>query len=161
MGGSCSNIKKHRKSRNCTLHATQLRFGQIQKPKKVTQARLRKLVVEAVVDCNLPFSIVENPSFKNLVTDGQGRITLHVPSRRTVSKDIFLQYEKSMSSLCSSIAGSISNLSITFDLWTDRSTRGFVAVTGHYFDAEYVLRSPLLSIEFLEKSTEGHTADRL
>ena len=56
---------------------------------------------------------------------------------------------------------SSSRISITFDLWMDKRARGFIAVTGHYFDQSLVLRAPLIAIKHLSKGQEGHTALRI
>ena len=47
-----------------------------------------------------------------------------------------------------------SRLCITLDLWTDKASGPFLAVTGHYFDQSYKLKAPLLSLKWLPKSSQ-------
>lgn len=160
-GGSGGNIRKHRKSESCTYDPAQLKIGQSSKIRRLTQPRLQKLLLDAILSCNLPHRIVENKDFKSLVTFGEGRQHLHLPSRRTVRNGIDAQYEILSAKLKKSITESTSRVSITFDIWSDKVSRGFLAVTGHYFDSTYKLRSPLLSLVPVIKKHQGHTAQRI
>lgn len=160
-GGSSGNIKKHRLGKSCTFDKLQTRIGEKPRKKAVTQADFRKAIANAVVSCNFPFSVVANPDFRHLLTMGNGRQHLKVPSRNSTVKDINDLNDKVSMELNTSISRRTSKLSITFDLWTDRVSRGFLAVTGHYFDADMNLRAPLLGIKHFSKSDEGHTGLRI
>lgn len=59
------------------------------------------------------------------------------------------------------LSSASSKVSITFDFWTDRSTRGILAITGHFYDRPYHLRAPFLSIERIPKHRENHNAQRM
>lgn len=55
------------------------------------------------------------------------------------------------------IKGARSRISITFDLWTDLLARGYVCVTGHFFDAQLRLCAPLLFMKHLPKTTDNES----
>lgn len=160
-GGSKSNIRKHRLSGGCTFSATQLRIGEKKPSKPLTKLHLRVLLTDTISDCNLPTAIVENKSFQKLVLHGVGRDHLQMPSRRTVVRILHNDYRSIVEKLKLSIAGSKSRLSVTFDLWTDRRTRGYLGITGHYYDADFTLRSPVLAVKYLSKRWENHNSERI
>ena len=64
------------------------------------------------------------------------------------------EYEKMKVVLKKSISTATSRLSITLDLWTDKASRPFLVVTGHYFEQSYKLKEPLLSLKWLPKSSQ-------
>lgn len=117
--------------------------------------------MSAILSCNFPYCVAKNEEFEELLTSGDGRDHLKIPCRKTDSNDIEkrrLVVERKRSA---SLQASMSKISITFELWTDKTSRGFLAVTGHYFDSNMVLRAPLLDIKHISTAEEGHTADRL
>lgn len=87
-----SNMVKHRKRKICTYDRSQGAIGE-QSAKKIDQDQFRKLVVSAIVESSLPFSVVTSPSFCNLITAGGGREHLKVPSRFTVSRDVHVEFD--------------------------------------------------------------------
>lgn len=115
-GGSRSNLMKHRRTGACTFSTKQRTLGKSSSSQQVSQTMLRKLLRNAVVSCSLPFSIVEQPSFKSLLTMGQGRQHLQVPALRTVVRDISSSYSEVLAILKDDIVSSQSKVSITFDL---------------------------------------------
>lgn len=106
------------------------------------------------MDCNLPFNVVQHKSFQALVLDGRGREHLKMPNRMTVARDIDSIYDEMHEKLKQHLKRAISRISITFDLWTDRRCRGYIGITGHYFDPDMILRAPLLAIVYVPKAQE-------
>jgi hypothetical protein len=149
-GSSVGNVKKHRAKCNYM-------------PEEVLSVeRFRGLLVDAITSANLPFSVVENAEFRALVSAGRGRDHLKVPSRRTVVRSFDDIYDSVMRELKAAVAAAASRISITLDLWTDRQTRDYVGVTGHFFDQNLILRAPLLGFAFVPKSNiEGQTIERI
>eukprot|EP00171_Calliarthron_tuberculosum_P001259 IDg1259t1 len=160
-GNSRGNLTKHRARSACTFDKTQLRVYDGPRARTISKRKFKSLLVESVIHCGLPFSVVESPKFKDLLTYGLGRSHLNVPSRRTVARAIGTRYTEVMKHLQTSLSEAQSPISITFDLWTDRAARGFIAITGHYFDKSLSLRAPVLAIQYLRKDSEGHTSERL
>lgn len=54
-----------------------------------------------------------------------------------------------------------SKISATFDIWTDRCTRGYLGLAGHYYDKNGRLKAPLLVIKYLGKSQGGYDANSI
>lgn len=155
-----SNARAHRRSVRCLYDKQQSRLFEKREP-KLDAAEFKVKLVNFIVDNNVPFSVVENESFRDLVLSGAGREHLTVPSRRTIGREIDALYESVYKQLQTALSRAESRISITFDLWTDRRTRGYIGITGHYFDRELVLRAPLLAIEHMPKVLIGHTAARI
>ncbi len=152
-GGGSSNAMKHRQSKQCQWSTSQTTLFE-KRERKLTSKTFESLLVDAIIDCKLPFSIVESDSFRSLVLAGSGREHLSVSSRRTLLRRIDDAYLETMEHLKQSLAKASSRISITFDLWTDRRTRGYIAITGHYFDEHDILRAPLLAIAHMPKDQE-------
>lgn len=160
LSGSRGNYDKHRAK--CSLQKTKLGDDQSVPAAKLAKDSFQQLLLNAIVSSGLPFSVVENDEFAALCTEGRGREHLAVPSRREVVRSLDNMYDLVKESLKEHVQRAESRLSITFDLWTDRRARGYVGITGHYFDSNLVLRAPLLGIVFVPKSNvEGHTAQRI
>lgn len=156
-----SNIVKHRMRRTCTYDSRQKSVFDRPPVTKMTQKHFRKLIVDTVLESSLPFSVVSTPSFVALTTFGLGRAHLKVPSRFTVSRDVFERFCNVEQELISALSNAASPVAITFDLWSDRSARGFLGVTGQFFTKSLSLCAPVLAIVHVPKAEEGHTARRI
>lgn len=159
--GGRSNLMKHRKRRVCTYDGSQLRIGQLHNNSKLVQSKFRDLLLKSVIECNLPYKIVEQESFKKLLLSGTGREHLTIPGRRTISRDVSIHYSSIVDSLKKDIKSRSSRITVTFDIWSDRRARGFLGVTGHYFAQDLTLRCVVLAVEYLPKTVEGHSASRI
>ena len=155
-----SNARAHRRSQKYRFDKNQPKLGEKRKP-KLQKSEFREKLANFIVDTASPFRIVEYESFEELVLSGAGREHLEMPSRRTVGRDIDKLYNEVYEHLKKALAEAESRISITFDLWTDKRTRGYIGITGHFFDRELVLRAPLLAIQSMPKTEEGHTAARI
>lgn len=104
-----------------------------------------------------PFSVVDEPSFVNLIHELNSKFPL--PGRKGASNCIDEVYEK----LKMGINDSLSNggrVSVCVDLWSRRNlTASYVAVTAHYFDNKnHRLQRALLGIR---KIFSPHTAEKI
>lgn len=82
-GGIRGNIQKHRSSSKCSYEARnkQLRIHEKRSSKPLTERALQSLLLNAIMVCNLPFSIVKVVEFKKLILEGLGRQHLKISSR--------------------------------------------------------------------------------
>ena len=153
--GNSSNIHKHKKT--CKSNALIKRIKHHPEPPTLSQKEFDQLVLNAVIECNISFSTLENDTFRALLLKGRGRSKFKLMSRRELCRQMSNEYEKMKVVLKKSISKATSRLSITLDLWTDKASRPFLAVTGHYFDQSYKLKAPLLSLKWLPKSSQVPT----
>ena len=151
-GGSSSNIVKHR-NKHCHINSL-VQFKTTIEPATLSQADFNKLVRKAFVQNNLSFEILHEETFKQLLLEGRGRHRLTLMSRRELARQLSTDLETMKNTLRKSISKATSRVSITLDLWTDKASRPFLAITGHYFDADHKLKGPLLSLQLLPKYLE-------
>lgn len=84
-------------------------------PKRSKQETIDRLIINFVTDALLPFKIVENPSFKELISTAFPRKTLL--DRHTTSKDIVAGLNTFKSSIVETF-NDINYMCITADCWS-------------------------------------------
>lgn len=90
-----------------------------------------------------PLSMVDHAGFRRFCEALQP-LFKHV-SRNTIKKDILDMYEVYRLSLVNVLQKSQSRLAVTTDLWTaNHQRKGYMAVTVHYLDDDWKLKSFLL-----------------
>lgn len=99
-----------------------------------------------------PFKIVEDKGFKSFVKMLNPSYTL--PSRQSISKEhIPALYEKCMREMKEA-----EHICLTTDRWTSRNNESFMAITIHFVDSNFLLRSVLISCSAFN---ESHTSNNL
>lgn len=83
--------------------------------KVITQGDVTQMILEYICDGLIPFSTVENSSFKNIVLTGFPNC--RVPCRETISSRLLQENESMKKSLIEEFAN-VSHVCITADGWT-------------------------------------------
>lgn len=105
---------------------------------------LTKLLVSAIVDSSVSFSFVENDFFRKFVAKLNPRYD--VPSRKMLTRRILAAYQVEISSMKSYLQRSVDGkMSFTTDAWSSRIFRSYMAITAHWIDADWNLKSTLLN----------------
>ena len=113
---------------NKALKQTKLLRPQPKKDKSsVTQSKLTELVLNVITEAMLPFSFVEQPSFKELIAACQPDPA--VPSRYQVVKSLEQKFESSKDALKHTLA-EVEFVATTADCWTAHR-RSYLEVTAH------------------------------
>ncbi|CAN1789751.1 Putative AC transposase [Linum perenne] len=103
----------------------------------------RKELAIAVLMHEYPLSIVEHLHFKRFCYSLQP--LFNVPSRNTLKRDVMRLYRDERAKIQRLIDSSKGRVAITTDMWTTSNQRkGYMAVTAHYLDNGWCLRSQLL-----------------
>ncbi|CAN1763530.1 Putative AC transposase [Linum perenne] len=90
-----------------------------------------------------PLSMVDRLFFKRFCCSLQP--LFKVPSRNTMKKHILTMFGVERSRICKELNDNISRIAVTTDMWTPTNQkRGYMAVTAHYIDNAWNLRSHLL-----------------
>lgn len=105
-----------------------------------------------------PFNIVNDVGFKNFVNVLDPRYTL--PSKTTIRNKLIGDMYDSIKKKLLSELNNVKFVAITADLWSSRNSEGFLTVTCHYINEEFVLKTAVLSTKPLEGSP-NHTAENL
>ena len=116
-----------------------------------------KAIGEHLVLDMRPLSVVESPSFRNILAKAEPRYD--VPSR-TYYKDTFIPklYETTKSAIISELCDAIGGVSITTDCWTSSATQSIMTVTAHFVTKTHKLKSYVLQTR---EVSERHTAENL
>jgi hypothetical protein len=91
----------------------------------------KSLILNVIVQCNLPVSLVDNPHFRAFLAELDPKFT--PPCRQTVTYTILPQLLESQKAKVRAVINSSSDISLTADIWTDRRSHAFLAVTFHLF----------------------------
>ncbi|CAI0462766.1 unnamed protein product [Linum tenue] len=110
---------------------------------KFNAAISRQDLVVAVIMHGYSLSMVEHLYFRSFLSGLQPLFS--VPTRNTLKSDIFKMYESEKSRIMKLIGGNKGRVAITTDMWTaTNQKKGYMAVTAHYVDNSWILRSHLL-----------------
>uniref|UniRef100_A0A673CRU7 HAT C-terminal dimerisation domain-containing protein n=1 Tax=Sphaeramia orbicularis TaxID=375764 RepID=A0A673CRU7_9TELE len=118
----------------------------------------RSILLDLVIDCNLPLSIIEHPSFRRFMSVVDTRY--NPVSRRTLTSKLDGVVPEKPAKLKNSLANA-ENVSVTVDIWSDRKMRGFLGVAAHWLDngeGGIVLKSALLACN---RFSGSHTGERI
>jgi hypothetical protein len=160
-----SNVNKHMNKCRIRGRADQQQahldeHARVVPPLVLSQSSFETRLVAATLSAALPFSWIENSDVKELLLHlGRGAVT--VPSRRTLVRRADQQFEETQLIVRKTLAAAKSKISLTFDCWTDRVSRSFIAVTAHFFDDKFILRSLLLDFVHLPFTERGNTGERV
>ncbi|KAH9680959.1 BED-type domain-containing protein [Citrus sinensis] len=108
-----------------------------------SQEACRRATVKMIVLDELPFSVVENPGFRNFCSVAAPRYLL--PSRRTISRDTLEMYLEEKAKLKSLLAGNKQRVSLTTDIWTSITTTSYMVITAHFIDRDWNLHRKIIS----------------
>lgn len=123
--------------------------------KQVSQKTVDQAILRFIVQGLQPFSLVEKPSFQDLIVELQPRSA--VMSRTTVRRKIDSATSKMKESLKNEMK-EVPYIATTTDCWTARR-RSFIGVTAHWLDpCSFERRSAALACRQLRGS---HTFDAL
>lgn len=89
-----------------------------------------------------PLSIVDHVGFKTYSKTLQP--LFKVPCRNTLKSDIIKLYEHEKKQVIKNLETIQSRVAITTDMWTSNQKKGFMVITGHYIDNDWILQSKIL-----------------
>ena len=99
-------------------------------------------LAKAIIVHEYTLSTVEHKCFREFI-DGIQPVYKHI-SRNTIGKKIIRIYNVEKETLKNQLKGLHSRIAITTDLWTSNQKRGYMTVTAHYVDSNWMLQSRLL-----------------
>lgn len=110
------------------------------------------LVKNLIIDCGLPISIVDHTSFRSFVSDLDPKFV--PPCRQTITYSILPQLLSIKKERVKSLVEKCFDIALTTDIWTDRRSHAFLAVTAHAFVSGKPINM-LLSFKALPGSHNG------
>ncbi|XP_052209308.1 zinc finger BED domain-containing protein RICESLEEPER 2-like [Diospyros lotus] len=115
--------------------------------------KFRELVVAAIVMHDLPLSFVEYVGVRAFCSYLNPNATL--VSRNTLKSDLLKMYKKEKDKLKCVLKEAPGRLCLTSDLWTSITTDGYIAVTVHFIDNDWVLQKKILNFSFMPPPHSG------
>jgi hypothetical protein len=132
---------------------------------KEQQKKANTLLTTWLAKSQRPFSLVEDQGFRDYVeyiTQDLAGMKVDIQSRTGIAVEVGHQATQLRASLKAKIKANCDRYCLTTDLWSDRSMRGFMAVTLHYLDAEFEMNDWTLEvIRFEGKHTGSAIASAL
>ena len=136
------NLKRHLDvcPRKDTRDVDQLILGQnamsVSSP-KFDPAKFRELLCAAITMHELPFRFDEYVGIRAIFS----YLCVDVPniSRNTAKNDLVKMYKREKERMKSVLTSTPSRVCLIFDLWTSIATDGYICVTTHFIDANWVL----------------------
>lgn len=108
----------------------------------LSDEEFRDLLVRWVIRTDQPFTVVENADFRALINMKSPDTA--IPSGHTVKRDVMKRYREQERGVGEQLRNAGSRISVTLDCWTSPNNEGFLGITGHYIDDNWVLQSLLL-----------------
>jgi hypothetical protein len=118
--------------------------GQPKKCAPLDQAMYREKLAYSIIKHNYPFSYAEHEGTRAL------HKFLHrdvkTITRNTVKADVLKIYDREKTILKEKLQKVTSRICLTSDLWSSITTDGFMALTAHYVDENWILRKKVLKL---------------
>ena len=103
----------------------------------------RKELALLIIVHEYPLSMVDHVGFRKFCAALQP--LFKVVSRNTIRKDIFTMYELQKENMVKYFRKLSSRVAVTTDLWTaNHQKKGYMAVTAHFLDDDWKLKSFLI-----------------
>jgi hypothetical protein len=105
---------------------------------------------------SLPFNIVSSSAFRKFLNQIDPAFVM--PSNKYIKTIITEEYNKGVKNLKSYLNNTCEYISITTDLWTAKSKRGYIGITGHWLTEDF---KPIYALLRLEKISYPHTGNSI
>ena len=152
-----SNLKRHIQScvRRNTHDIGQMIAGQNLsiRSTKFEVENFRELLTFSIVMHELPLSFVEYIGVRALLSYLHPEITMI--SRNTAKSNLFKMYKREKARMKHMLEETLGMISLTGDLWTSITTDGYLAITVHFIDKEWVLQKRVLDFSFVAPPHTG------
>ena len=118
----------------------------------IKQRSMVKKLLDSIACDQLPLSIVESKTLRAL-HEAEPRFVF--PSRTTLRSSLLLQRANDIKSQLMKEFENLSLIYLTLDLWTNRKIISFLAVTVHFINSSWELKSRVIACD---QFVEQHTA---
>ncbi|XP_026451342.1 zinc finger BED domain-containing protein RICESLEEPER 2-like [Papaver somniferum] len=128
--------------------------------RKIDQSKFRDLVARLIIGKNLPFNCVEWTEFRELCS--YLNVDVETISRNTTRSDILKMHKFQKEVIRKKLQCSPGKMCLTSDMWTSVNTTGYISLTVHFVDQDWVLQKFLLNFSPLPPPHTGQAlSDKL
>lgn len=117
------------------------------------QEKFKEMVVHAIVRHDLPFSFVEYEGIRSIFNYLEPQTTNF--TRNTAKSHMKKIYDKEMIRLRGELVACPSRICLTSDAWTSIATNGYLSLTAHYVDSNWILRKKILNFSYFPPPHSG------
>jgi len=110
--------------------------------------RSRQLMTKFCIHAEIPFKKFDDPYFEEWMDSMQP--TFKVVGRHTVRSDCILTHDEMKDQLKLELQTLDSRICLTSDMWTSVQKLGYMCVTAHYIDANFVLKKKIISFKVVK-----------
>lgn len=139
--------------RRSTRDVGQMMVGKIGQSSKFDDAYFRELLCSAVVVHDLPFSFIEykcvRMAFEYLRPD------LNLISRNTLKADVLKFFEREKGRIRSMLEMAPGRICLTSDCWSSITSDGYITLTAHFIDMDWVLQKRVLNFSLMPSPHTG------
>ena len=121
--------------------------------KRFDPEHFRELITTAIILHDLPFSFVEYEGIRATYQYLQPDINL--VSRNTIKADVFKMFSRERIRIKSMLDATPGRICLTSDLWTSIATDGYLTLTAHFIDKDWVLQKRILNFCFMPPPHTG------
>lgn len=113
----------------------------------------REKVAKAIIRHNYPFKFVEHDGIREVLSYLNPKVQ-HI-SRNTSKSDVLKIYEAEKEKLKESLESITSRICLTSDLWSSLASNGYMTLTAHYVDNNWMLQRRVLVFRHLPPPHDG------
>lgn len=118
--------------------------------------KMRKYLIQWVVQEQIPFSAVSTTSFRDFLLCLSPSLERYIPhSHSTVVEWVQKDFDEARKSLGAQLASSRSRIHISFDVWTSPACSPILGICGHFLGIDLQLKQALLGVKELEGVHSG------
>jgi hypothetical protein len=124
--------------------------------------RFRQLLIQWIIQAQIPYSCVENAQFRNLLLYLAPSLQQYlVRSHSTITRWIKDDYLDARKHLQLVLATAKSQVHLSFDAWTSPSSAPLIGICAHFLGNDLLLKNALLGLKWIEGAHTGETLGRL
>ncbi|KAL2930501.1 Zinc finger BED domain-containing protein RICESLEEPER 2 [Bienertia sinuspersici] len=154
-----TDVDEDGKEKQCVAYKKHLADNPVLAP-KFDQKTYCRMFVEAIMFHSYPFNIVEHVKLRELHSYLNPNV-IHI-SRNTILAYCWKEHDRLKLRMCDSLSQVSSRICFTSDCWSSKVTsRGYLSLTAHYIDNNWILRSHILNFKYFPPPHKGQDIYRI
>ncbi|XP_039118096.1 zinc finger BED domain-containing protein RICESLEEPER 2-like [Dioscorea cayenensis subsp. rotundata] len=136
------------------LMSSSLKKGNVElRHQKLNQEQHRENIVMAILLHEYPFQFVEHEGTRNMISYLNPDVK-HV-TRNTIKADVLKFYRREKKKLLDILQLVPGRISLTSDLWASITTDGYISLTAHFVDKDWMLQKRILNFHYMPTPHTG------
>ncbi|XP_042433857.1 zinc finger BED domain-containing protein RICESLEEPER 2-like [Zingiber officinale] len=120
---------------------------------RFNQERFRELLILAIVKHDLPFQFVEYEAIRSIFTYLEPQVNYF--TRNTARTDILKMHKNECNRIAQEMHSCPGKICFTSDLWTSIATDGYICLTAHFIDSNWVLQKRIINFSYMPPPHSG------